>query len=78
VQCVRELFRRRRPGCGDCLLEVGKLRPARVYAGLATSAAKRVIIVPFQKGELLSAVRAEVGYIAANFIALDNKPCLLF
>jgi hypothetical protein len=65
---LHELFLRRRPGCGDGLLEVGKLRPARVYAGLATSAAKRVIILPFQKGELLSAVRAEVGHVAVNFV----------
>jgi hypothetical protein len=34
--------------------------------------------VPFQKGQLLSAVRAEVGHVAVNFFARDKKLCLLF
>jgi hypothetical protein len=34
--------------------------------------------VPFQKGELMSAVRAEVGHVAINFVARDKKLCVLF
>ena len=46
--------------------------------GFTALVAKRVIVVPFQKGELLCAVRAEVGPVAVNFVARDKKLCLPF
>jgi len=75
-QC--ELFKCCRLGCSDCLFDLSNLRTARVCEGFTALAAKRVFVVPFQKGELMSAVRAEVGHVAINFVARDKKLCVLF
>jgi len=72
------LFKCCRLGCSDCLFDLSNLRTARVCEGFTALAAKRVFVVPFQKGELMSAVRAEVGHVAINFVARDKKLCVLF